>query len=190
MNAKRFFYVMAVVLALSLLSIVGSYVWGKSQLEEKSTTLANKKAALDVSQEAIVKLQNGKVDDANIQSLEALLDRLLPTTKEQDKLIADIIYTSTAEAGIPFIKVTNFSFSGGEEPNDLSGTIVSTGNPGVNEYPFNMSITEISYGTLLGLLRQIETNGRIIQIDSIQIVPKSTSQNVDINLSMKAYVKP
>ena len=178
------------LLILSLLSIVGTYVWGSGQLEAKSAVVADKKATQDVTQEAIVKLQNNVVNDEDIQSIEELLDRLLPTTKEQDKLVADIIYTSTAEAGISFTKVSTFSFSGSGEPDDLSGTLASTGNPGVNEYPFNLSIESITYDTLLELLAQIETNGRIVQIDSIQITPNRLDSTVTVNLSMKAYLKP
>lgn len=190
MSAKKFFFVLLGLLVLSFVAVAGSYVWGNNKLEKEAAAVSDLKADLDVTQEAIIKLQKAKSDAENVDSVIIVLDRLLPTQKEQDKLIADIIFTATAEAGIPFDKVTSFSFDSDSEPDDLSGTTLSRENPGVYEYPFNISISDISYETLLNLLREIETNGRIIQVDNVGISPSSIGSNVSVQLSMKAYLKP
>lgn len=191
LSAKKFFYVMITALILSVAGIVGAYYWGDSQLQSKATTISDLLADRDISQEKIIKLQKAKQDAAGIDNINQLLDTLLPPSKEQEKLIADVIYTATAEAGIPFGQVSSFSFSGSSEPDNLSGTTVSKDNPGVYEYPFTLQINDVSYTTLLKLLQEIETNGRIVQVANIQISPDASDPSVlSVSLNMKAYLKP
>ncbi len=190
MTAKKFFLVLLLLLVLSFVGVAGAYTWGSGKSEEKAMTVSDLKAERDVSEEAILKLKKAQSDAENVDEVVAVLDRLLPKEKEQDKLIADIIYTATAEAGIPFSQVASFSFNGGDEPGALSGTTQVKGITGVYEYPFNVNINNISYETLLQLLREIETNGRIIQVDNVGISPEAATSNVNVQLSMKAYLKP
>lgn len=191
MKPKQFFFVLLALLFVSLLSVIGAFVWGGGQLENKSNEVSALIAERDVTREKILRLQNTEKDVENLDEVVSLLDRLLPKKKEQEKLIADVIFTATGEAGIPFSKVTSFSFSGDGEPTDLSGTIVSPGNPGVYEYPFTLQITEITYETLLKLLQEIETNGRIVQVENIQISPTEVnSSTVSVTIAAKAYIRP
>lgn len=189
MSTKKFFFVMLGLIAVSFVAVALAFYWGSGQLEKKSTALSDLIADRDVTQEAIIKLNKAQGDVENLDEVSALLDRLLPLSKQQENLIADILYTSTSEAGIPSSQVTSFSFTGTGEPNDLSGTTTSKENPGVYEYPFTMNISSISYDTLLKLLVEIETNGRIIQVDNVQITPQGDG-TLNVALSMKAYLKP
>lgn len=182
---------MLLIIVLSIGSIIGANYWGNSQLKAKSATISDLIADKDISQDKIISLQKAKNDAENLDSTIQLLDRLLPKNKQQEELIADIIYTATSEAGIPFSNVSSFSFSGSSEPDSLSGTVASKDNPGVYEYPFTLQINKISYATMLTLLSEIETNGRIVQVDDIQISPDSSDPSLlSISLSTKAYLKP
>ena len=153
MKPKQFFFILLTLLLVSLVSVIGAFLWGSDQLEVKSSEVSALIAERDVGREKILRLQNTRQDVENLDEVTLLLNRLLPEKKEQEKLIADIIYTATSEADIPFSQVSSFSFSGGSEPSDLSGTIASKGNPGVYEYPFTLQINEITYETLLQLLK-------------------------------------
>lgn len=178
-------------LVLSVAGIVAAYYWGDKQLQSKSAIISDLIADRDISQEKIIKLQKAKQDTTGIDEVNQLLDTLLPASKEQEKLIADVIYTATAEAGIPFSQVSSFSFTGSNEPDSLSGTVVSKDNPGVYEYPFTLQINEVPYNTLLKLLQEIETNQRIVQVANIQISPDASNPSVlSVSLSTKAYLKP
>jgi len=191
MKPKQFFFILLTLLLVSLVSVIGAFLWGSDQLEVKSSEVSALIAERDVGREKILRLQNARQDVENLDEVTLLLNRLLPEKKEQEKLIADIIYTATSEADIPFSQVSSFSFSGGSEPSDLSGTIASKGNPGVYEYPFTLQINEITYETLLQLLQEIETNGRIVQVENIQISPTSVnSSTVSVTISAKAYIRP
>lgn len=178
------------IVAFSFISIALAFYWGSNQLEEKSASVADLLADRDIAQEKIVRLKKAEQDTQNLESITVILDRLLPAKKQQESLVADIIYTATSEAGIPFNQVSSFSFSGGAAPDDLSGATLSKTTPGVYEYPFSMSIGSITYDTLLKLLVEIETNGRIIQVDNVQISPQSGGNLLTVGLSMKAYIKP
>lgn len=191
MKAKQSFYVLIAALILSAGGIVGAFYWGNNQLKAKSSVISDLIAAKDISQEKIINLQKAQKDTENLREVTELLDNLLPTTKQQEELIADIIFTATAESGIPFNQVSSFSFSGSSEPDTLSGTVLSKENPGVYEYPFTLQINEITYATLLKLLTEIETNGRIVQVDNIQISPDGDNASLlSVSLSTKAYLKP
>ncbi len=191
MQPKRFFFVLLVLLLLSIGAIFEAYYIGNGQLKSKSTVVSNLIADKDVSQEKIIRLEKARKDTKDVGYINSLLDRLLPRTKQQDKLVADIIYTATAQAGIPYSQVTTFSFSGSNDPNTLSGTTLSKSIPGVYEYPFNLQVIDISYGTLLQFLREIENNGRILQVDNIQISASANGPNLlTVSLALKAYLKP
>src|SRR6187402_1324167 len=171
MKAKQLFFVFAVCLVLAAAGIVGAFVWGKGQLKNNATNVSNLLAERDVQREKIVSLKKAELQTEDIESVTSLLDRLLPKQKNQETLILGIIYTATAEAGIPFSSISTFSFSGGGDPDKLSGTEAFKEYPGVLKYPFNLEISDISYTTLLNLMKQIETNDRIIQVATIQISP-------------------
>jgi Tfp pilus assembly protein PilO len=176
---------------MSIGSIIGAYYWGNNQLKAKASSISDLIADRDITQEKIINLQKAQKSSEDLDSVTQLLDNLLPKTKQQEELIADVIYTATAESGIPFSQVSSFSFSGSSEPDSLSGTVLSKEFPGVYEYPFTLQINSIPYATLLTLLREIETNGRIVQVENIQISPDSDNPNVlTVSLSTKAYVKP
>lgn len=192
MNAKRTYYVFIAITILSFASIIGAFYWGSSRLSANSNAIAALIAERDVSQEKISKLSESKLSEEELTEVTQSLNRLLPRQKEQDRLIADIIYTATAEAGIPFSKVTSFSFKGNAtDPNELSGTEKSKDIPSINEYPFDLQIEDISYETLLNLLVKIENNGRIVQVSNIQITPNPENPtSLSTVIAMKAYLQP
>ncbi len=192
MKAKQFFFVLTACLILAVAGIIGTFVWGKGQLKTNATNVSDLLAERDAQREKIISLQKAELQTTEINSVNNLLDRLLPKEKNQETLILDIIYTATSKAGIPFSSISTFSFSGGGDPDKLSGTEPYKEVPGVLVYPFNLQISNISYATLLNLLRYIETNDRIIQVANIQISPsKEVPGSISsVSLAMEAYVRP
>lgn len=191
MSAKRFYYLLLLAFSASLLSIFGAFYLGNQQLESKSDEIGDLIAQVDVSQEKIFRLQRANEDAQTLTDVQTLVNRLLPEAKEQDRLIADLIFTATSEAGISIDQVASFSFSGGSEPDTLSGTERYRSVPGVFEYPFSMQLNGITYTVLLSLLNEIEQNGRIVQISNLQITPSREEQNVlTVTLAARAFIKP
>lgn len=192
MNAKKLYYILVALIILSTLAIFGAYSWGKNQLEQSSITVSELIAERDAQQENIIILQKAETESEELAEVELLLDRLLPREKNQETLVLDIIYTATAESGIPLSSIASFAFSGGGDPDALSGTLPNKEVAGVLEYPFTLELKDITYDSLLKLLQEVETNGRIIQVSTVQISPDKTSAGLltSVSLSMKAYVKP
>ena len=192
MKAKQLYIVLIGMLVLSVAGIAGSFVWGKGQLKTNAVSVSELIAERDAQRDNIIVLQQAETQTKDIDEINALLERLLPTEKNQETLILDIIYTATAESGIPISSITTFSFSGSGNPDALSGTVASKENAGVLEYPFSLDLQNISYTALLKLLQEVETNGRIIQVENVQISPSKKDPGLlsSVSLSMKAYLKP
>jgi Tfp pilus assembly protein PilO len=192
MKAKQFYFVLIALLILSIAGIVGAFVWGKGQLKTSSMNASNLIAERDAQRDVIITLQQAEARSKEVENINALLDRLLPTEKNQEALVLDIIYTATAEASIPISNISSFSFSGGGDPDALSGTETYKEVPGVLAYPFNVELKDISYPALLTLLNEIETNSRIVHVDNLTISPNKNDPGLlsSVNLSLKAYVKP
>lgn len=179
-------------IVLSLVGLGGAFVWGDKQLKTKALEMSDLLADKDIEQDKKVALEKSKNSVEDKAELENLISTLLPAKKDQEKLIVDVIYTATSEAGIRASQITSFSFSGSSQPDDLSGTEKSKDIPGINVYPFNMQLQNIPYATLLTFLKQTETNERIVQVSNVQITPDKASAGSlsAVSLSMKAYIKP
>jgi len=192
-TAKQFFYAMIAVIILGFGGIIAAFYWGEGQLNTKAASIADLQSDRDVASDKIIALQKAKKSGDDSVTAQVLLDRLLPTTKSQETLIADVLFTATQEAGIPGDDISAFSFSNtSEDPSKLSGTEPFSDVPGVLSYPFNLSIQNISYTTLLKFLKEVETNGRLVQIDNLQISPDKNAPGLisGVNLTMKAFLEP
>jgi Tfp pilus assembly protein PilO len=192
MKSKHFFFVMIGIIIVGFAGIIGAFFWGDTELTKKAETLAVLKAEQDAHEERLLALSKTEKGLDTIEETKQLIDGLLPNEKNQEQLIADIIYTATAEAGIPVESIGNFSFSGGGDPSPESGTEQEKDFPNVRSYPFNISIENISYATLLKLLDEIESNGRLVQVATIQISPDKANpgQLSNVSLSLKAFLMP
>ncbi len=190
-KAKQFYYILIAILILSVGGIIGAFIWGKDQLQVNAYSVSDLLAERDAQRDSIIILQQAELQTENISEVNSLLDRLLPNEKNQETLILDIIYTATAESNIPLSSISSFAFSGSGDPDALSGTLPVKEIPGVLEYPFSIELENISYESLLKLLTEIETNGRIIHVSNVQISPSKSDPGrlSSVSLSMKAYVK-
>jgi Tfp pilus assembly protein PilO len=192
LSPKQIYYLMIAATFVSFCGIIGAFYWGSGQLEAKASSIADLQADRDIAQEKIIALKNASKSAVLTTEAEQLLATLLPIKKEQEKLIADVIYTASAEAEIPIQNLVSLSFNGNENPSDLSGTEPFTAVPGVFSYPFTLSVKDLSYTTLLKLLSEIEQNGRLVQIDTLEISPDKDNpgQISSVNLTLKAFIKP
>jgi len=192
MKAKQLYFILITLIILSAGGIIAAFLWGKGQLEANSESVSLLLAERDAQRENIIILQKAEVQSQEVDEVNALLNRLLPLEKNQETLILDVIYIATSESGIPLSSIATFSFSGAGDPDALSGTKPYKEITGVLEYPFNLELKDITYDSLLKLLTEIEQNGRIVQVDTVQITPSKLAAGLlnSVSLSMKAYVKP
>jgi len=191
-KAKQFFYVMIAATVLGFGGIVGAFYWGDSMLNKRAAAIADLQTERDIASEKILALKKAKQSDAVMTDATTLLDRLLPKQKNQETLVADVIYTASNEAGIPVSSISTLSFTASDAPSDQSGTVPYKDIPGVLSYPFSMTVDNITYDTFLKLLVAIERNGRLVQIDELQISPDKNTPGTltSVSLTMKAFLKP
>ncbi|MCA9346471.1 hypothetical protein KC960_03190 [Candidatus Saccharibacteria bacterium] len=190
-NAKQFFWVMIGVLVLSFGGIFAAFYWGNNLLVDKAHSISELQTDSDIAQQKIIALHNAINSGELADQAKDLISKLLPPKKDQEKLVADIYYTVTKEANIPIGNIGALTFTGSGEPSDLSGTVELKDIPGVYSYPFSMSVSDISYDTLLLLLSELENNDRLIQVENLQISPdKTTGYIKSVNLSLKAFLMP
>lgn len=192
MNAGRFYKVMIVGLLVAVIASIGGFYWADKQLKARSLSVSRLMAERDAQTDKIEKLKKSKNSAQDVAKLNDIINALLPKQKNQENLIADIIYTATKEAGIPPSQITTISFSGTGSPDALSGTSASKDIQGVFVYPFSIQIRDISYSTMLKLFGEIEKNKRIIQADQVQISPDKTRAGYlsSLSLSLKTFVQP
>ena len=192
LTAKHYFYIMIFITIASFGGIVAAFYWGDQQLQAKANTLANLQTDRDIAETKLIALQKARQSTELSEEANALLAKLLPKQKQQEELIADVIYTASVESGIPLSKLGALTFTGNDEPSDLSGTEQSKDITGVYSYPFSVSVQDISYATLLKLLKEIENNGRLVQIDDVQISPdrNTPGQISSVSLTLNAFLKP
>lgn len=192
MKPKRFFFLMLAVMILTIGVGALSFWWGDSELKRQSSSIADLAAERDVAQKKLEDLQRLNNTPINQTEVESLIAAILPADKQQQNLVANIINTATAEAGIPASLISSISFTGSGTPGDLSGATQSKDVSGVYSYPFTVIIRDISYNTLLKLFAEIEKNKRIIQADQVQISPNKAvpGQLSSVTLSLKTFIKP
>jgi len=192
MHPQQFFYGLIVSAAILVAGMLFGYSYGINIIDEHATNVSKAQAEYNAQQEIIRSISSNEIKQEQIDEIQSLLDNLLPRQKNQQTLVADIIYTATAEASIPTSNITSFAFSGSNQPDEFSGTSRIQDINGAYEYPFTLNLQEISYNALLQLLREVESNGRIIQVANVSISPDGENPNQlsAVTLSMKAFLQP
>lgn len=192
MGSKRFFLIMIIILLLSGLAVGAGFVWGDKHLEQQSTKISKLLAESSALQKGLDDINRADLVLTDKAAVETLISAVLPAEKNQQNLIANIINTATAQAGIPASRITSISFSGTGAPDELSGATASKEIPGVYYYPFSVVLHDISYDTLLKFFGELEKNKRIIQADQVQISPNKAEAGMlsSVNLSLKTFIKP
>src|SRR5688572_10014962 len=125
MTPKRFFFVMVGLMILVIGLGVSGFWFGDQQLKKQSMNLADLTAERDAAQKKLDDLQRLSNTPINQTETENLIKAILPADKQQQNLIANIINTAVAEAGIPSGRINNITFSGSGAPSDLSGATQS-----------------------------------------------------------------
>src|SRR3990170_922515 len=120
MTPKRFFFVMVVVMLLTAAAGVSGFWWGDQMLKKQSSSIADLTAERDAAQKELEDLQRLANTPINQAEVESLIAAILPSDKQQQNLIANIINTATAEAGIPSGRISNITFTGSGTPGQLS----------------------------------------------------------------------
>lgn len=190
---KRMFYLLLSISMASILLIIASLYLGNKNLDNSAEQTSKLMAERDVSREKINRLEQIRRQSRDVNENEQAVQLILPETKKQQTLVAEIIYSATREADISSERIRNFDLSGSTEASsasgDLSGTEKVSGMTGVYSYPFSMRVDSISYSQIIKLLKAIEGNQRLIQVSETAITAAEDGK-LNLALTMEAYIQP
>ncbi len=206
MNSKLSYYLMLVMLAFSVVTVIGTVYAGDKLMSKKSSELASLKLeslSLEKQREALAK---AKKDIAAYSELNDIAIQIVPHDKDQARSVREL-YDIANEQNI---KITGISFPNsnlGDTSSKTKNSSPSTGqNPKVTQaeavpdipglYAIKTNVTidsaaNITYGQLLAFLERLENNRRTAQVSNISIQPNPRDRNlISFNLSLTMYIKP
>jgi Tfp pilus assembly protein PilO len=186
LTPKTSFYGLLALLLVVLAVVVASLYWSKSQLDQRSETIDEKRqqtAELDSKIDAAIKLRQ----ELEVKSeLVTVTEEILPSSKSQENIVGELIDIA-ANRGL---KLASIAFSGAQSSADpeTSQTEKVDGLPGV----FSLNVTtsiETDYENVLQFLEDLENNKRQFEVTSLSISPNEGSQ-FTVSLSIVTYIKP
>ena len=184
MNARRVSLLMLVILGLIIMGGFGIYSLIGSELEQYSIDIQTKRATLNANRRQLRNTQQAAARLNDLQDVRQAVDEIIPTVKGQSDTIADV----TALANTSGISVESISFAAsGDSLDGLSQTIESE-LPGLRELPVTVR-GEGSYTQLLEFIQRIENNKRKATIESLNISPRASTNDYDINIVINFYVR-
>ena len=192
-SPKRAFYFLLGGLGLTILGGVGVFKLFDSQLatlnEDVGKLLAEQEAIGE--QIKIYETAEAKVEELNF--VEELSDKVLPTSKEQANVVAEL-KKFIVDAGLQFASVTFSGSELGAGGLNVSQTQASTNLkiPGVRVLPVTAVIEAgASYSDIIQLLQTIENNQRKMQVTDISLTPEPASSTfASITMQIDVYVRP
>jgi len=195
MNSKRMFYVMLVIMFLTVGGTGFIYYFAINTLSRTLTAIDKKETELsDLSND----LQSFAVSNAQYTTLRSSLgdiDKVLPKTKDQSVVIEQLKYIGA----ISNISMGGFSFQGGSSAAaDASGTVggpsasslttVSEIN-GASVMTTTISNGDVAYADFVGFLNNIKEFRRPFRVTSIQVTPlDSLAERVSFSVDVEAFL--
>lgn len=214
MSPKKIFYVMIAILVIIVLSGVGVLYFGNSLMQKKAAEL--KQADLDnkINNKKLSLLQKAKKELIDNKDLQAAIDKILPTSKNQAEVVAQL-YAMAAESGIQISNITFPSSGlGADKAAASSGSSSNTSSPaptassssntsqtkpvsglsGVSSVDVTLTFAPlkgetIPYENMIKFLTLVESNRRTMLINTLQISPDLKSGGVNFSMTLKLFVK-
>lgn len=191
MTPKKLFYVMLVMLLVTLgLTTVGIY-FVDSYLEGESTTIGVLKADDELLSIELINAQR-TIDNLETYSyVDVEANKILPNTKNQSEAIL-LINTIGNEVGV---NTDSFIFLGTDgKPSEKSQTEPLAGTKGILVFPVQVKF-DATYSQTISWLKLAEKNQRKMQVSSITMGVReidgeySPADPLSVTISINAYVE-
>lgn len=205
MSAKKFYYVWLGIIAGLVLVLGASVYFMNSLLVASSAKLVTAKLDSRVAEERETYYIQAKKDVEKYKDVGDTLSKVLPKDKDQARAVAEV-YRIADETGTSIKQISFPSSSLGEKkaavaagsttPAATATTTVTQTKP-VDGVTGVLAVdTQIEFGRsmnyqqLISFLEKIEKNRRNMQISAITITPTNSNNQLDIQISIKVFVKP
>ena len=185
-TSKTSFFGLIGALVLVLGLVIFMMYWSKSQLNNRSTSIDDKRMQvqeLEAKTEAATKLRTELEEKSD---LVQVVNDVLPDSKSQENIVGELIDIAATRG----LQLANISFSGAQNSTDpeTSQTEKVDGLPGV----FSLNLTtaiETDYENVLQFLEDLENNKRQFEVKSLSISPNEGDQ-FSVSLTIVTYIKP
>jgi Tfp pilus assembly protein PilO len=163
------------------------FTLASSAAQHKSQKIAELKADNQSNEQV---LNNYKVLQNTLNSnkdLEATIQRVLPSDKDQSTALA-LIDQFSRNTGVP---VSQISFNPGTAKQGGQTLTSPSTIKGVSVISVTLECTSTRYENLLNFLKTVETTQRRMQVTSVNITPNTTNPDIldQTNLTIDIYVK-
>jgi Tfp pilus assembly protein PilO len=187
LNAKRLFMVLVGLNVIMVGATLLVFTLASSAAQHKSQKIAELKADNQSNEQV---LNNYKVLQNTLNSnkdLEATIQRVLPSDKDQSTALA-LIDQFSRNTGVP---VSQISFNPGTAKQGGQTLTSPSTIKGVSVISVTLECTSTRYENLLNFLKTVETTQRRMQVTSVNITPNTTNPDIldQTNLTIDIYVK-
>ncbi len=186
-NSKRLFYILLGFNLLLVGGILVAFTVASGKVQQKSQKVAQAKADLETNGQAIDNYKVLQATFSNNKDLEAIVQKALPTDKDQSAALADLDRFSQT-TGLP---VQQINFNGGSNKGTGKTLTSPSSLKGVSVIAVTLHSSSTRYNNLLAYLQAIETTQRRMQVTSVAITPNSGDPNLldRVDLSIDIYLK-
>lgn len=213
MNAKRFSYLMIVVVVLLSGLVITLAVLGETIFQKQSQKLSDLKAQNMAIKEQEVSLAQAKKDIDKYNQLDEIAKTVVPQDKDQAKTIREINAIAAA-SGVKLQQInfatSNLGQAAPKKPANSEGSESTSSTPapatpsisqvkpvpgisGVYSLEITVSSGEsnpVSYYKFLQFLEKLESNRRTAHVSNITVTPTENKTAVTFSLVLNAYLKP
>jgi hypothetical protein len=204
MNTKRLFYGLVLLLALLVVAVAGSVVYGNKFLTKQNEKLTNLKVESSNLELVQGSLTTAKKDIDLYSPIEQIAKTVVPQEKDQARTVREIVKLAN-ESGVAIASVTFASSSLGTSTVGQTGTSTSSasgattqtqkveGLTNVEKLPITItsdSAKPVTYRSFIQFMEKLEQNRRTSQVENINIQPSTDNRNfLTFSLTLNVYIK-
>ncbi|HUD03290.1 MAG TPA: hypothetical protein VMR51_00640 [Patescibacteria group bacterium] len=208
MTAKKFYFIMIGLLALSIAGAIAMLYFGNSLMQKNANKLVNAKlsnVSADTEEQSYL---NARKDLEKYSSLNATIQKILPKSKDQAQAVKEL-YQIGDETGIVIDKIQFPTSTLGQKTATTSSTATTassaasvvtqaqpvTGMPGVLGIDIEIGLLpasgkSISYDNMIKFLQNVEANRRSMQIKNISVQADTQNGGITFDATLTIFIKP
>jgi Tfp pilus assembly protein PilO len=187
LDAKKFFWILIAVNVMLIGATLVVFTQASSAGEKKSQKISKFKVD-DQANDQLISYYKALQSTLNSnQDLESMIQKILPTDKDQSAALADLDKFSKNNN----VSVQQINFNPGTNKGSGKTLTSPSAVKGVSVISVTMSSSKTPYTNLLNFLKTIETTQRRMQVTSLNITPNNTNPGLldRIDMTLDIYLK-
>lgn len=186
MSAKKAFIIICSLVLLTLVGGGAVYYFADQYLSRKAHEISVLKADLEIVELKIATARQAETDLERLSFIKDIADEVLPPDKIQSDVVGELVeFARDANVRLDAI---NFQPTDTQAQVPISQTEPLQGVPGVNTLPITLTING-SYNNILEFLKNIETNRRKMQVETMSLSPDAETGRLSSNIEVNVYVR-